>query len=461
MPEHVIKLPDVGEGVAEAELVEWNVKVGDLVREDAVLAAVMTDKATVEIPSPVEGEVVWIGGEVGETIAVGSPIVRIAVAGRAAADTASQVEEGSSEDGAVGTPTPYPSPKGGGEPADAGLPEPTESVKPRSIIPASRPVSSAESAKGSGAAAPTARDVAPTFASSSAPRAEGEKPLASPAVRLRVREAGVDLRQIPGTGPAGRITHDDLDAFLARGAAPAKAGPARRTDVEEVKIVGLRRRIAEKMALAKSRIPHITYVEEVDVSALEDLRAALNKDKRADRPKLTILPFLMRAMVKAIAEQPAMNAQFDDEAGIVRRFGAVHLGVAAQTPGGLMVPVVRHAEARDLWDCAAELARLTEAARSGTATREELTGSTITITSLGAMGGVATTPVINHPEVAIVGVNKIMVRPVWDGAQFVPRRMMNLSSSFDHRVVDGWDAAVFVQRIKTLLETPALIFVEG
>jgi len=226
-------------------------------------------------------------------------------------------------------------------------------------------------------------------------------------------------------------------------------------------VVGLRRKIAEKMRLAKSRIPHITYVEEVDVTALEDLRAALNKDKRADRPKLTILPFLMRAMVKAIAEQPALNAVFDDEAGIIHRYGGVHIGIATQTPAGLLVTVVRHTEARDVWDCAAEVARLSEAARNGTATREELSGSTITITSLGAMGGIVTTPVINHPEVAIVGVNKMMVRPVWDGNEFIPKKMMNLSSSFDHRVIDGWDAAVFIQRVKSLLETPALIFVEG
>jgi 2-oxoisovalerate dehydrogenase E2 component (dihydrolipoyl transacylase) len=229
--------------------------------------------------------------------------------------------------------------------------------------------------------------------------------------------------------------------------------------VEDVRIVGLRRRIAEKMALAKSRIPHITYVEEIDVTALEELRAAMNKEKRAEQARLTILPFLMRAMVKAVREQPGINAVFDDEAGIVHRHGGVHIGIATQTAGGLMVPVVRHAEARDIWDCAAEVARLSEAARAGTASREELTGSTITITSLGAIGGVVTTPVINHPEVAIVGVNKIMVRPVWDGTSFIPRKMMNLSSSFDHRVVDGWDAAVFVQRLKALLEQPALIFV--
>jgi 2-oxoisovalerate dehydrogenase E2 component (dihydrolipoyl transacylase) len=279
-------------------------------------------------------------------------------------------------------------------------------------------------------------------------------------VRLRAKEAGVDLRQVPGSGPAGRITHEDLDAFLARGRQPVVAGLQRRTEVEEIKVVGLRRRIAEKMALANSRIPHITYVEEIDVTELENLRGKLNAEKRTDRPRLTILPFLMRAMVKAISEQPKLNAHFDDEAGVIRRHGGIHIGVAAQTDAGLMVPVVRHAEARDLWDCAAELTRLAEAAKAGTATREELTGSTITITSLGALGGLVSTPVINHPEVAIVGVNKIAVRPHWDGHAFEPRKMMNLSSSFDHRVIDGWDAAVFIQRLKALLETPSLIFLE-
>jgi 2-oxoisovalerate dehydrogenase E2 component (dihydrolipoyl transacylase) len=303
---------------------------------------------------------------------------------------------------------------------------------------------------------------APVRSLRAAPRAAGEKPLASPAVRLRAREAGIDLRQVRGTGPAGRIGHEDIDAFMAAGprAAPA-AATKRDMSVTEVKVVGLRRRIAEKMTLAKSRIPHITYVEEVDVTDLEHLRGKLNREKQEEaKPKLTLLPFLVRAIVKAVAEQPGINANFDDEAGIVHRHGGVHVGIAAQTPSGLMVPVLHHAEARDIFECAAEIARLTEAARAGTARREELSGSTITITSLGAIGGIVTTPVINHPEVAIVGVNKIAVRPHWDGSQFVPRRMMNLSCGFDHRVVDGWDAAIFVQRLKALLETPALIFVE-
>jgi 2-oxoisovalerate dehydrogenase E2 component (dihydrolipoyl transacylase) len=443
MGEHTIKLPDVGEGVAEAELVEWHVKVGDLVREDSILAAVMTDKATVEIPSPVDGEITWLGAEIGDTVAVGSPLIKLKVDGGAAAGEA-QAQKPAMDDDQEEAPL-----------AD-GLAEEGETVPPPPAKPATAAPAKAAAAKPAAPARPAARPA------TAAPRAEGEKPLATPAVRLRAKEAGVDLRQIPGSGPAGRITHEDLDAFIARGPQAARpAGRQRNDTVEDIKIVGLRRKIAEKMALAKSRIPHITYVEEIDVTALEDLRAALNKGKRADQPKLTVLPFLMRAMVKAIAEQPGLNAIFDDEAGIVHRHGGVHIGIAAQTASGLVVAVVKHAEARDLWDCGAEVNRLAEAAKAGTATREELSGSTITITSLGAMGGVATTPVINHPEVAIVGVNKMMIRPVWDGTQFIPRKMMNLSSSFDHRVVDGWDAAVFVQRIKTLLETPALIFIEG
>jgi 2-oxoisovalerate dehydrogenase E2 component (dihydrolipoyl transacylase) len=405
----VIKLPDVGEGVAEAELVEWRVKVGDVVREDEILAAVMTDKATVEIPSPVNGAVAWLGASVGDQVAVGSPLVRLDVGGKAPAEAPPPAEP----------PRPPPEPK------------PPETKGPPHAPPRA-----------------------------AAPRLEGERPLASPAVRQRAREAGVDLRQVAGSGPAGRINQADLDAFLAQGRAEGERAPGfkRRREIEDVKLVGMRRKIAEKMALAKARIPHITYVEEIDVTALEELRATLNKRKRADQPKLTLLPFLMRAMVRALDEQPALNALFDDEAGVIHRHAGVHIGVATQTPAGLVVPVVRHAEARDLWDCARELDRLAQGARAGSSSREELSGSTITISSLGAMGGVATTPIINYPEVAVVGVNKIMMRPSWDGAGFVPRKMMNLSSSFDHRVVDGWDAAVFVQRIKALLETPAMIF---
>lgn len=439
MGEYVIKLPDVGEGVAEAELVEWHVKIGDLVREDAVLAAVMTDKATVEVPSPVDGEILWLGAEIGDTVAIGSPIVRLKVAGEGNVKA-----EAGAQDTRPSEAPPKPS---------------TAKPEPAASAPKAEPAPAAAKAEPSVTAPKAVRPAS----LSGAPRPEGEKPLASPAVRLRAKEAGIDLRQVPGSGPAGRIGHEDIDAFLARGPQPARAaGLLHKDGVEDIKVVGLRRKIAEKMSLAKSRIPHITYVEEIDVTALEDLRAALNKEKRSpERPKLTLLPFLMRAMVKAIADQPNLNALFDDEAGVIHQHQGIHIGIAAQTPAGLVVPVVKHAEARDLWDSAAEVNRLADAAKTGTATRDELSGSTITITSLGAMGGVATTPVINHPEVAILGVNKIMVRPVWDGTQFIPRKMMNLSSSFDHRVIDGWDAAVFVQRIKALLETPALIFIEG
>jgi 2-oxoisovalerate dehydrogenase E2 component (dihydrolipoyl transacylase) len=428
MAEHVIKLPDVGEGVAEAELVEWNVKVGDVVREDTALGAVMTDKATVEIPSPVAGEVLWLGPKVGDKIAVGSDLVRLKVAGEDRPAAAVARHKPTTQERHAKPASPEP-------------------AAPAPQIPA---------------ASPSAPSPSPSHFPRGAPRPEGEKPLAAPAVRLRAREAGIDLRQVPGTGPAGRITHEDLDAFIARGrtfwgrsVSPARSG------VEEIKIVGLRRRIAERMALANARIPHITYVEEIDVTQLEELRETLNKEKRQDQERLTLLPFLMRAMVRAIADQPTLNALFDDEAGIVRLHAGVHIGIAAQTPTGLMVPVVRHVEALDLWGCAAEVKRLGEAAKAGTATRDELTGSTITITSLGALGGIASTPIINPPEVAIVGVNKMMVRPVWNGTGFLPRKMMNLSSSFDHRVIDGWEAARFIQRIKALLETPALIFTEG
>ncbi|HEY0424973.1 MAG TPA: dihydrolipoamide acetyltransferase family protein [Rhodopila sp.] len=436
MAEQAIRLPDVGEGVAEAELVEWHVRIGEIIQEDAILAAVMTDKATVEIPSPIAGEVVWLAAEVGDVVAVGSDLVRVKIQGGGANPPAPEAKPLAASPAVL----PARAPTGG-----------SDTIAPVAPIQVT-------------ASAPDmpARNAGSRQLLVGAPRPEGERPLASPAVRRRAQEAGMDLRQVPGTGPVGRITHQDLDAFFARGPGMAKApGLQRRTDVEDVKIVGLRRRIAEKMAIANTRIPHITYVEEVDVTALEQLRATLNSDERHDRPRLTLLPFLMRAIVRAVAEQPGLNALFDDEAGVLHQHEGVHIGIAAQTAGGLLVPVVRHAEARDIWDCAVELNRLSDAAKKATATRDELTGSTITITSLGAMGGVVTTPIINHPEVAIVGVNKMMMRPVWDGATFIPRKMMNLSSSFDHRVVDGYDAARFIQRLKTLLETPALIFLEG
>ena len=436
MAEHVIRLPDVGEGVAEAEVVEWHVKVGDLVRADTTLAAVMTDKATVEIPSPVDGEIIWLGAEIGDKVAVGSDLVRLKIPGERDAASAAQPQPRSAADGAAKL-APAAKPRA----ADS---EDRGTTHVMSPTPAPHPAQPAE----------------PRPAPRATARAGAVRPVASPAVRLRAREAGIDLRQVPGTGPAGRITHEDLDAFADRDPRVMRSQALQpKSAVEDVKVIGLRRRIAEQMAVAHARIPHITYVEEVDVTALEELRETLNRRKREEQPRLTLLPFLMRAMVLAIAKQPRLNALFDDEAGVIHQHAGVHIGVAAQTSAGLLVPVVRHVESLDLWDCAAEVARLAEAARTGTAMREELSGSTITITSLGAMGGVVSTPIINHPEVAIVGVNKIVMRPVWNGSGFIPRKMMNLSSSFDHRVIDGWDAATFVQHIKGLLETPTLIFV--
>ncbi|MFT4184656.1 MAG: dihydrolipoamide acetyltransferase family protein, partial [Rhizobium sp.] len=290
--------------------------------------------------------------------------------------------------------------------------------------------------------------------------APGEKPLASPAVRLRAANAGIKLAFVRGSGPGGRITHEDLDAYMAGAGNHETPRPEASDTVREVKVIGLRRKIAERMAEAKRRIAHITIVEEVDVTALEDLRERLNAERREGRPKLTVLPFLMAAIVRAVGEQPAMNAHFDDEAEVIRQHSAVHIGIATQTKSGLMVPVVRHCERRTLWQAAEELGRVAEAARDGTATREQLTGSTISISSLGSLGAIATTPIINRPEVAIIGVNRMEVRPKWDGSDFIPRKMMNLSSSFDHRVIDGWDAAIFINRLKSLIETPSLIFVE-
>ncbi|WP_425409512.1 dihydrolipoamide acetyltransferase family protein [Hyphococcus sp.] len=445
MGEHVIKLPDVGEGVAEAELVEWMADIGTNVTEDQVLAAVMTDKATVEIPSPVEGKVIWQGGKVGEIISVGSPLIRLEVDGPGNVKPGAAPEE-AKDDG------PAPEPKEAKEEKEPAKDE--KSARAEKPKAEQKPAPNTDKQKTNGAAKTV----------SAVPRKEGEKPLASPAVRKRAADAGLDLRRVPGTGPANRISHEDLDAFIASGGEGAVArgsGYVRNTQVTDVPVIGLRRKIAEKMEAANARIVPITYVDEVDMTALEDLRKELNETRKEGRAKLTILPFLMRAMVKAVSEQPHLNAIFDDEEGVVHQHGGVHIGIAAQTPNGLMVPVARHAEARDIWDCAEEAARLAEAAKSGKAARDELSGSTITITSLGAMGGIVTTPVINHPEVAIVGVNKMQTLPRWNGSEFVPRKIMNLSSSFDHRVIDGWDAAVFVQRIKSLLENPAMIFIES
>jgi 2-oxoisovalerate dehydrogenase E2 component (dihydrolipoyl transacylase) len=402
----VFKLPDVGEGTAEAEVVAWRVGVGDLIEEDAPLVDVMTDKATVEITSPVRGKVRSLAAQPGELAAVGAPLVEIETEGEEAEELPS--------------------------PASRGLP-PKGEDQPRQDPPPQGEV--ARSAGG------------------------GSQAQAAPAVRKRAQALGIDLGAVKGSGPGGRVTHEDLDALLAR-PRPASAPLERREGGQDVKVIGLRRRIAEKMAESKRRIPHFGYVEEVDVTELEALRAHLNATHGAARAKLTLLPFLMRALVKAVAAHPQVNARYDDEAEVIHRSEAVHIGIATQTPNGLIVPVVRHAEARDLWDAAAEVARLAAAARSGSAAREELSGSTITITSLGPLGGVSHFPVINHPEVAIVGPNKIIERPVVQDGQVVVRKMMNLSSAFDHRVVDGYDAAEFIQRMKALLERPATLFVD-
>lgn len=424
MGEHIIKMPDVGEGVAEAELVEWAVEVGQQVKEDDVLAAVMTDKATVEIPAPKDGKIVWLGAEIGEIVAIGSPIVRMEVAGSGNAPADQSSSQRTSE-----PPREIPSP-----------PERTET-----------PVEQAS--KETKPSAPENNQTAI--------QAARNKPLAAPSVRRRAMDADVDLRNVKGTGPAGRIKHEDLDSFLNGGSASSAATTSSADiSVKEIKLVGLRRKIAEQMVRAKTNIPHITYVDEVDVTALEDLRVQLNSENKNGQPKITILPFLMRAMARAIQDQPQMNSRFDDETGTIHQYGGIHIGIAAQTDSGLVVPVAKHVETLNLRACASEVSRLSEAAKTGTALRDELSGSTITITSLGKMGGIVTTPVINHPEVAIIGVNKIRTQPVWRDGEFVPRKMMNLSSSFDHRIIDGWDAAVFIQRIKSLLESPATIFIE-
>lgn len=436
---YAIRVPDIGEGIAEVELVVWHVQPGDMVAEDQSIADVMTDKATVEIPSPVSGKVLALGSSVGDTIAVGSELVRLEVEG------AGNLKENSA---------PAPVQQAQAAPDLVAKIEPSAATPARAAPPAERaPVP---------APAPLRASAAPR-GNAIVARAAGERPLASPAVRQRALDMGVELRYVHGSGPAGRISHDDLDAYAAAGAqtqAQGRAGYAERHGEEAIPVIGLRRKIAQKMQESKRRIPHFSYVEEIDVTELEALRAKLNSLHGATRGKLTVLPFLARAMVLALREFPQINARYDDEAGVVTRYAGVHLGVATQTEGGLMVPVLRHAESLDLWACAAGIASVAEGARSGKAARDALSGSTITLTSLGALGGIASTPVINHPEVAIVGVNRMVERPMLRGGQVVGRLLMNLSSSFDHRVVDGMHAAQFIQAMRALLETPALLFVE-
>lgn len=447
---HIIKMPDIGEGIAEVELVGWHVKVGDTVAEDQPLADVMTDKATVEIPSPVVGKVISLGGDVGQVMAVGGELIRLEVEG-----------EGNVKAGAAA-----PAPAAPGKAAEKAAPETAAPEKAGSEKAPSEKAAPAVSAPQPAAASAPSRTPASrqSGGAPAASRQPGEKPLASPAVRKRAWDLGVELRFVQGSGPAGRILHEDLDAWLqGQGSASnARAGSAyaERNDEDAVPVIGLRRKIAQKMAESKRRIPHFSYVEEIDVTELEDLRVQLNAKWGESRGKLTLLPLLARAMVVALRDFPQINARYDDEAGVVTRYGAVHIGIATQSDGGLMVPVMRHAEARDVWSMAAEIARLAQAVRSGSAGRDELSGSTITITSLGPLGGIVTTPVINHPEVGIVGVNRIVERPAFRNGAVVARKLMNLSSSFDHRVVDGMDAARFIQAVRALLEQPALLFVE-
>jgi 2-oxoisovalerate dehydrogenase E2 component (dihydrolipoyl transacylase) len=417
MSVHVIKMPDIGEGIAEVEVVTWYVKPGDRVQEDQALADVMTDKAAVEIPSPVKGKVIALGAKAGDVVAVGAELVRL--------DT----DDGASTVESTAAPPPAP--------------------------PAAAATATIAKA-GNGAALSRSAAVSPPS------RPQNQKPLASPSVRRHARELGVELRDVPGSGPAGRIEHGDLEAYAGQRAPAAARAPeivAEQDETEQIPVIGLRRKIAQKMQESKRHIPHFAYVEEVDVTELEKLRAYLNETRRAEQPKLTLLPFIMRAVVLAVADYPQINAHFDDAAGIITRYRAVHLGIATQTRSGLVVPVVRHAETRDLWQSATEVLRLASAARDGKANRQELIGSTITVSSLGPLGGIVTTPIINHPEVAIVGVNRIVERPMFIDGAVVARKLMNLSSSFDHRVVDGQDAAEFIQRVRRLLEVPATLFI--
>jgi 2-oxoisovalerate dehydrogenase E2 component (dihydrolipoyl transacylase) len=441
LAQRIIKVPDIGEGTTEAEIVSWLVKIGDIVTEEDPLAEVMTDKATVEIPSPVAGKVIALHGKPGEKLAVGSDLVVLEVDG-------------------VGASESRPHPPSASPPVPP-LPLAGEGKKV-AAAPAEKPLSH-NAGEGAETQAKARGEAGEGPSPPSRPSGlSGHKPLASPAVRQQAWDLGIELQFVPGSGPGGRITHDDLAAYAASGGVKQTArrpALAKRDGVEDIPIIGLRRAIAEHLQEAWRHIPHFAYIEEIDVTALEELRAHLN-ETRAERGHLTLLPFLTRAIINSIVDHPQVNARFDDEARVLHRHDAVHIGIATQTPGGLMVPVVHHAEALDLWQTAAEIQRLSEAARAAKATRKELTGSTITITSLGPLGGIAATPVINHPEVAIIGVNRIVERPVARGGQIVIRKMMNLSSSFDHRIVDGWEAASFIAKVKGHLEQPATLFID-
>jgi 2-oxoisovalerate dehydrogenase E2 component (dihydrolipoyl transacylase) len=445
MARYEFKLPDIGEGIAEAEIVAWHVKVGDQVKEDQQLADMMTDKATVEMESPVAGKVVGLAGEVGDQIPIGSVLVVFETEGEAPAEEPSPGADETRADGERQDQVAF---------TDGLVDERPELAKaePSMGEAKARPSTSAKPAEASSSGAMAHPGA--TVELNPQPEPPGKERLsilASPAVRARARDLGIDLAQVKTAGD--RVRHADLDSYLLyNGGGMSRGGGAPRPD-ETVKVVGLRRRIAENMQEAKRRIPHFTLVEEYDVSALEQTRAMMNGD-RGSNPKLTMLPFLIAAMARTLADYPQINATYDDEAQLITRSGAVHMGMATQTPNGLMVPVIRNAERRTLWDIAAEILRLSEAARSGKATRDELSGSTVTISSLGPMGGVTSTPVINRLEVAIVAVNKVEEKPVVIGGAVVVRKRMNLSLSCDHRVVDGWDAANFMQDLKKLIENP-------
>ncbi len=439
MGKFTFNLPDIGEGIAEAEIVAWHVKPGDTIEEDQPIADMMTDKATVEMESPVAGTVAKVAGEEGDVIAIGSMLVEIEVEGEVDLDAAEAKTE-----------EPAQPEEGDAKTADDEHGE--DDVKPSA--------GSSEGAESdvitpSTASAPSGEETQDS--AGEATKASPNRVTASPAVRARAKALGVELGDVQAAG--NHVRHADLDAYLSYGAGQGyrAAGTARKD--EAVKVIGMRRRIAENMAASKRHIPHFTYVEEIDVTELEDMRADLNAN-RGSRPKLTMLPLLITAICKTIAEFPMINARYDDEAGVVTRHGAVHLGMATQTDAGLMVPVIRDAQSKNLWQLAMEISRLADAARDGSAKSEELSGGTLTVTSLGPLGGVATTPVINRPEVAIIGPNKIVERPVFEGDDIRRAKLMNLSISCDHRVVDGYDAASFVQALKHLLETPVLLFTD-
>ncbi|WP_442678414.1 dihydrolipoamide acetyltransferase family protein [Sphingomonas sp. ASY06-1R] len=435
MARYSFKLPDIGEGIAEAEIVAWHVKIGDMVEEDDPLCDMMTDKATVEMTAPVAGKIVEVAGETGDQIAIGSVLAVFETEAGAEVAAAPVVETAPNEAAQVVKSDPVPL---------------GETEKPSPLVGEGWE-------RGREAEADASLPVAPPPLPSPPPQGgrEPRRTLASPAVRERAKNLGIDLAQVQAEGD--RIRHADLDAFLTYNQGYRTSGGARAD--EQIKVVGLRRRIAENMAASKRAIPHFTYVEEYDVSKLEALRADLN-DTRGSKDRLTILPFLIVAICKALPKFPMINARYDDEANVITRSGAVHLGIAAQTDAGLMVPVIHDAQAKNVWQLAAGVKRLAEAARTGKAKSEELSGSTLTLSSLGPLGGIAATPVINRPEVAILCPNKVAERPIVRDGQIVIAKMMNMSISCDHRVVDGHDAASFVQAVKKLVETPALLFVE-